>query len=91
MITAEYLGTSIYNASSTSQNFEVTGGELQPTETTIKSANSTSVGKAIKMYYADGTKLVVKVVNSDNVPQVSVTVNVKIMVKLITLLLIKKV
>ncbi len=50
LITAKYLGTSSYASSSTSQNFEVTGGDLQPTETIIKSGNSTSVGKSITIY-----------------------------------------
>ncbi|WP_295722551.1 Ig-like domain-containing protein [uncultured Methanobrevibacter sp.] len=67
LITANYLGNSEYNASSASQNFEVKKGT--DLELIVKNVN---------MYYADGTKLVVKVVNSADVPQASVTVNVKI-------------
>ena len=78
LITANYLGTSTYNASSVSQNFEVIGGALQPTETSITSGNSTSVGTPINI---TGNVSLLGPVPLTNVNVADVDGNVQLLIK----------
>ena len=64
-INLKYKGNSQYESSSAEQKYQV-------------KSEDTIIVKNVKMYYADGTKLIVKALNAQGKPKAKLTVNVKV-------------